>query len=206
MDRVRTHGRRVKARLRAPGDRGNRPAHDQLHERHHGQAEGRDDHASQRVGKCRRHARPLPHHGRRPVPVDAADVPRQRLDVRVDHHRRRGHPHLPAEGGACARLRPDPQGEGRMAVRRADCPDRSRQRSWRCARRRARRRARHHRGSGTRRRDHRASGRRARLGGDPGLRPHRDSALHHHLRATARAQGARQRPSSGSSRPGPGSS
>ena len=44
----------VEARLRAPGDRRDRPARAQLHERHDRQAEGRDDHAPQRVDQRRR--------------------------------------------------------------------------------------------------------------------------------------------------------
>ena len=47
----------------------------------------------------------LPMTLRRPLPVDAADVPRQRLDVRLDRHRGRRRARLPAQGRAGARLR-----------------------------------------------------------------------------------------------------
>ena len=42
----------------ASRDRRARPADDQLHQRHHGAAEGRDDHASQRLDQRGRHAGP----------------------------------------------------------------------------------------------------------------------------------------------------
>ncbi len=101
------------ARLRAAARRGTRGRRggmagagrdrlvdDQLHERHDLASQGRDDHAPERVPERGRHARPRPPRGRRALPVDAADVPRQRLDVHLDHHRRRRHPHMPAQGRA----------------------------------------------------------------------------------------------------------
>ena len=44
------------AEFRSAGDRRARSADDQLHQRHDVAAEGRDDHASQRLGELRRHA------------------------------------------------------------------------------------------------------------------------------------------------------
>ena len=41
----------------------------------------------------------------RPLPVDAADVPRQRLDVHLDRDGRRRDARLPAEGRSGAGLR-----------------------------------------------------------------------------------------------------
>ena len=66
----------------AAADRRDRSAHDQLHERHDGAAQRRDDHPPQRVHERGRHAGPRAHDPRRPLSLDAADVPRQRLDVR----------------------------------------------------------------------------------------------------------------------------
>ena len=56
----------------------------------------------------------------RSLPVDAADVPRERLDVRLDRDRRRRHARLPAQGRGAARL----------------CAGRTRNASPCCARRR----------------------------------------------------------------------
>ena len=75
----------------------------QLHQRHDIASQGRDDHASQCVPECGRHAR-APRRAASAT-VDAADVSRQRLDVRVDRDCRRRHPCLPAQGG-CARSSP----------------------------------------------------------------------------------------------------
>ena len=82
-----------------PGDRRARPARDQLHQRDDVEAEGRDDHPPQRVGERRRDAGASSDDVRRPLPVDAADVPRQRLDLRVDRHRRRRDARLRPQGG-----------------------------------------------------------------------------------------------------------
>ena len=60
--------------------------------------EGRDDHPPQRLSECVGHACPFPRHARGPLFVDAADVPRQRLDLRLDWPPRAG-PRM----SACAR-------------------------------------------------------------------------------------------------------
>ena len=54
----------------------NRPAHDQLHQRHHFAAEGSDDHASQRLPQRRWHAPPPSDDRSGSLPVDAANVSR----------------------------------------------------------------------------------------------------------------------------------
>ena len=89
MAGVRKVARRRLGRLQPAGDRRTRPADDQLHERHDVAAQGRDDHAPQRLHERRRHAGPPADDAGRSLPVDAADVPRQRLDVRLDRHRGR---------------------------------------------------------------------------------------------------------------------
>ena len=86
-----------------PQHRRERPADHQLHERHDVAAQGRDDHAPQRLHELRRHAGPLSDAPADTLPVDAADVPRQRLDVRVDRDRRGRHARLPAQGRCRAR-------------------------------------------------------------------------------------------------------
>jgi hypothetical protein len=58
-----------------------RPNKHQLHQRHHLAPEGGDAHAPQRLPQRGRHADASAPDGRGPLPVDAADVPRQRLDV-----------------------------------------------------------------------------------------------------------------------------
>ena len=72
------------AEFDAADDRRDRSADDQLHQRHDVAAEGRDDHAPQRLHERRRHAAAPPDAADGPLSVDAADVPRQRLDVRLD--------------------------------------------------------------------------------------------------------------------------
>ena len=97
LRRARRRARRL-ARLRgarsrgiAGSSRGRRsPRRDllthQLHQRHDLAPQGRDDHPPQRLHERRRHADPRPHDAGRPLPLDAADVPRQRLDLRLDRH------------------------------------------------------------------------------------------------------------------------
>ena len=86
------------AGVRQAGDQRAGPADDQLHQRHHVPAQGRDDHAPERRPEHHRHpAAPADPRGRG-VPVDAADVPRQRLDVHLDGDRGRGNARVPAEG------------------------------------------------------------------------------------------------------------
>ena len=119
----------ARRRVRAPGDRRDRSADDQLHQRHDVAAQGRDDHPPQRLHERRRHADPRADDAGRPLPVDAADVPRQRLDVRLDRHGRRRHARLPAKVEPAAvfelmRARADHD-----ALRRADRAHRHRQRA-----------------------------------------------------------------------------
>ncbi len=77
---------------------------------------------------------PIRHGGA--LPVDAPDVPRERMDVHLDRHGGRRNAHLPAQGRARTGLRADsPRGRG-VALRRADGADRARQRA--CGRPRAR--------------------------------------------------------------------
>ena len=101
LARLRGADRGDQPRLRPARDRRAGPADDQLHQRHHVPAQGRDDHPPQRLHEHRRHPAP-PADGRgRPLPVDAADVPRQRVDVHLDGHRGRRRP-----TSACARSSP----------------------------------------------------------------------------------------------------
>ena len=125
--------RRRPRHFRAAPDPRERPHHHQLHERHHLAAQGRDDHAPQRLHERGGHARASPHELRGPLPVDAADVPRQRLDVRVDRDRGRGHPRLPAQGRPRRRLREHQAREGHDALRGSYRAHRDRQRSRRAA-------------------------------------------------------------------------
>ena len=85
-------------RIRSPGHRRVRSHRHQLHERHHRAAEGRDDHAPQRVDQQRGHDGALAHDAGGPLSLDTADVSRERLDVHVDRHRRGRHACLPAQG------------------------------------------------------------------------------------------------------------
>ena len=80
-----------------PADRRARSADHQLHQRHDVAAEGRDDHAPQRVDELRRHADAHADDAGRRLSLDAADVPRQRLDVHVDRDGGRREARLPAE-------------------------------------------------------------------------------------------------------------
>ena len=57
---------------------------------------------------------------RRPLPVDAADVPRQRLDVHVDRDRGRRHARVPAQGRSVGRSSADSRRAHHDAVRGAD--------------------------------------------------------------------------------------
>ena len=65
------------------------------------------------------------------VPVDAADVPRQRLDLHLGGDGGRGHPHLPAQGRPGDHLRADQGRAGELAVRGADGADLAGQRARR---------------------------------------------------------------------------
>ena len=130
-----------------PGGRGRaRPAHDQLHQRDHGAPQGRDDQPPQRDDELDRHPAAPADAGGRAVPVDAADVPRERLDLHLDRDGRRGDPRLPAQGRAGRGVPADPRGERAPPVRRAHRADLAGQRACRGARRGAARRGRGHRG------------------------------------------------------------
>ncbi len=69
------------------GDQRRRPDDHQLHQRHHRAAQRRDDYPSQRLDQRGGHAGARAYDPGGPLPVDAADVPRQRLDLRLDRHR-----------------------------------------------------------------------------------------------------------------------
>ena len=80
---------------------------DQLHLRHHRPPEGRAVHLPRRLPeRAQRGHRGRPEH-RFGVPVDAADVPLQRLVLPVGGHRGRGAPRDPARGGPAAHLGTD---------------------------------------------------------------------------------------------------
>ena len=71
---------------------------DQLHVRDHGPAQGRDVHPPRRVPELPRRGRALRAQLRQRLPVDAADVPLQRLVHAVGRHGDRRHARLPARG------------------------------------------------------------------------------------------------------------
>ena len=128
---------------------------------------------------------------RRPLPVDAADVPRQRLDVRLDRHR--GGRRRTSACGASSRSASSSCISGEQVtmlcaaptvlIGIANAPAELR-------RRRAARRARAYRRRAAGRGDDRAHRGRVRLGDHPRLRADRDGAVHHHLRAAPRARRA----------------
>ncbi len=97
------------AGLRAAGNRRDRPADDQLHQRHDGAPKGRDDHASQRLSERGGHAGASSPDAGRALPVDAADVPRQRLDVHLDQHGTWEDARVPAASRAAADLSTHPR-------------------------------------------------------------------------------------------------
>ena len=176
-----------------------RPAGDQLHQRHHRQAQGGDDHPPQRLGEHGRDDAAPAGHLRRPVSLDPADVPRQRLDLRLDRDGGRRHSRLRPEGGRRHRVPAAGRRADHHALRRADGADRHRQRPGGAPRPGPARRARPHGGRRARGAHHRAGRGGTRLGDHPGLRPHRDGAADQRLRAAAGARGAARR------RSGPGS-
>ena len=170
-------------RARAVGRPGRgRHRHHQLHERHHGPAQGRGAHPPQpldQLGDLR-----LAHRRQRPrrLPAHAADVPLQRLGHALRAHgdgraaggaaqgRRRRHPapHRRARRHAALR-RAGGRGDGARRRRHLGRPD---PRARPHAHRRGRRAAAHP--------HDRAHRDRARLGVHPDLRPHRDRAAAHH--------------------------
>ena len=164
-----------------------RSAHDQLHQRHDFAAQRRDDHPSQRLHE-RRSARCFIHPMTwRSLSVDAADVPRQRLDVRLDRHGRGRDAYLSAQGRAARGLRDDAAEKVTMLcaaptvlIGIANAPED-------CAAS-APRRARPHRRRAAGRRYDRANRGRTRMGDHARLRTDRDIAVHHHLRAAPRTR------------------
>jgi hypothetical protein len=93
-----------------------------------GAAEGGHDLPPQRVHEQRGHSRAHAHDSGRAVPLDPADVPRERLDLRVDRHRRRRDPRLPPPGRAAAHLCRDRARVGHDALGGPDRAHRHRER------------------------------------------------------------------------------
>ena len=103
LARVRAPPRRGDARLRSARDRRGRPARDQLHERHHGEAQGRDDHPPQRLDERRRHAGPPPDDA-----APTATCGRCRCSTPMDGRSSGSSPRPAARTSACARWTPPP--------------------------------------------------------------------------------------------------
>ena len=78
-----------------------RPDRHQLHQRHHGPAEGRDVHPPRGLPQRPRRVAPLTHQQRFGLPLDPADVPLQRVVPDLGRDRRRRAP-----TSACARSTP----------------------------------------------------------------------------------------------------
>ena len=176
--------------VRPRRDRRERPDHDQLHLRHDLAPEGGDDDPPQHLHELGRHPDPRPHLARRPLPLDPADVPRQRLDLRLDDHGGRRATHV------CLRkvdpvlvYQPDRRGAGDDPLRRADGADQPRQRPRRGARGGAARRAGADGGRAPGGGDDRAGRGRPWLGDHPRLRPDRDGPADPRLRAAPGARG-----------------
>ena len=103
------------------------PPDHQLHQRHDFAPQGRDDHAPERVDERRRNARSPAHDIGGPLPVDAAHVPRQWLDVRLDGHGCRRHACVPPQGRATGGVRAGEARADHDAVRSADGAHRPRE-------------------------------------------------------------------------------
>ena len=189
LARLRNVARRKQQRISAAHDRRDGPARHQLHQRHHRHAEGRDDHAPERLGECGGDARALAHDSRGSVSLDVADVSCQRLDVHVDRHRGRGHACLPSQDGGECDLRAIQREEitalcaaPTVLIAIANGPEGQRRRLRRGVRLLTA-------GAPP------AAATIERIEGElgwsvtPGLRPHRDRTFHFHLRAAARARG-----------------
>ena len=119
--RLRGAHRRRRRGLRAHGA-GRRMGCDcaQLHLGHDRRSEGRRLPSSRRQPALRRQH---PHRRRRPppgLPLDAADVPLQRLVLSLVRQRQGGRARLPAAGARQADLRPHRRAQGHPHVRRAD--------------------------------------------------------------------------------------
>ena len=197
---LRIPGRGCGARLSAAGYRRTGSHHHQLHERHDVAAQGRGHHAPECLGELGRRPRALVVDACGCLPVDAPDVPRQRVDVHVDDHRGRRAPYLPSRRRSGRGL----SAHGRRArdtpVRGADRAHRPGERAGRAQEAGAARGAGDDRGRTAGGRHDPAPRSRARLDRHAGLRPHRNGAVHHHLRAAARARepvGRRARPHQG---------
>ena len=132
--RGRSGVRLAAARRRVAGDFA------QLHLGHDRQSEGRRLLAPRRLPERHRQPPHLEHAAAGRLPLDAADVPLQRLVLPVEHGGQRGHQRLPAQGRAGADLQPDPGAPGYALLRRADRAQRADQRGSEAA----------GRGSGTR--------------------------------------------------------
>jgi hypothetical protein len=102
---------------------------DQLHERHHFAPEGRDDHPSQRLDELDRHADALAHGARRSIPLDAAHVSRERVDVRLDRDRCLCCARVHAKGGCGNRIHTRRRRAHYAFVRRSDRAHRDRERA-----------------------------------------------------------------------------
>ena len=123
--RLRRHLRRParpRQRRRPPVDRRRRRGHDldQLHVRDDGAAQGRDVPPPRRAPELLRRDRALVAHPGQRLPVDAADVPLQRLVHPVGGHGDRRHARVPARGARRRDLVADPRARRHPPQRRAD--------------------------------------------------------------------------------------
>ena len=113
--------RRPGIRVAASGGRVERDLA-QLHVRHDRQSEGRGLPSPRRVSQRAVQHHRLGHAPARGVPVDAADVPLQRLVLRLDDGRQRRRQRLPAQGRGEGDLRRDPRRTGsRITAARRSC-------------------------------------------------------------------------------------
>ena len=92
----------------------------QLHVGNDRQSQGRGLSLSRRLSQCAVQHHRLGHAAAFGLPVDAAAVPLQRLVLRVDDGRQRGHQRVPAQGRGPGDLRRDPRAQGHALLRRAD--------------------------------------------------------------------------------------
>ena len=120
-DRLRSAAGRRRSRIRVAAAR-RRVGGDlaQLHVGHHGQPEGRRLSPPRRLSQRAVQHHRLGHAAACGLPVDAAAVPLQRLVLRVDDGRQRGHQRVPAQGGGEGDLRRDSRALGHALLRRAD--------------------------------------------------------------------------------------
>ena len=104
-------------------------AGDQLHQRDDGTAQGRDVPPPGRVPAGHRDGLSRPAGPGRPVPVDAADVPLQRMVLHLGRDRGRRHARVPARRGHGRDLAAAAGRGDHPFQRRADCADHDRRRS-----------------------------------------------------------------------------